>query len=692
MPNYILDYINIIDAYNVCGVKSVQYILFFVSIFKTNTFNKIINIKDLTSNLVSIKEKSYYNILEEVKKKINIVYYIFDFEFENNNEMLEKLVDFTIKLLESEINIKSLINDCFITHINNENLSVIKEYIKFYNNPNLIRWIFEIANIKQSDKILDANCKINSFYDIINENKNIKDNLKINLYGLQTNTLYQSLILLNNLLNYKKTFEENIGNNDSLINDFTINGSNMYDLIFLDMPHGIHNVIHANCCKKIKKLKLRGTKAEPLLLQLTMSSLNKNGRGVIIVPDSLLFSDSQQPVETREYLINNFNIKKIVQIDESLYWGNEITRDLKSQSSIIKNSIVFFENNGKTTSLEFSKIIQNENQIIETKLCDIKFELFESNGYSLYYKNYLELIKNPNKKISFMFVHELFDIIKSFDELDVKEKILGISKNYKCIDNIGIIDDINNNNIVDRYCLFLKEKQLESIIPNYCIYFLEYKLKLDPEKYTKGKLFQFDIDKIKTIKIPIICKNKQNAVCSYLNITNKIINQNNDKINMCHNMIKCIIETLPTDKMIILDSIVKIFQSSEINSNDISNLIGIVKNGLGAGTIYLPDSHISNNSHYLMIKDENNYLKKYIYEYLKYSQDKIKLNANLTPQPSLTKTFITNFFIPDIDIINQKHICLHCDIFNDVIQKYTCSNTDIKEKNIINTVIQINGF
>ena len=39
-----------------------------------------------------------------------------------------------------------------------------------------------------------------------------------------------------------------------------------------------------------------------------------------------------------------------------------------------------------------------------------------------------------------------------------------------------------------------------------------------------------------------------------------------------------------------------------------------------------------------------------------------------------------------------KQICLHCDIFNDVIQKYTCSNTDIKEKNIINTVIQINGF
>ena len=37
---------------------------------------------------------------------------------------------------------------------------------------------------------------------------------------------------------------------------------------------------------KIKKLKLRGTKSEPLLLQLIMCSLNKNGRAVLVVPDS----------------------------------------------------------------------------------------------------------------------------------------------------------------------------------------------------------------------------------------------------------------------------------------------------------------------------------------------------------------------------------------------------------------------
>lgn len=695
MTDFILEYICIANIFNIFGTKSIQYFLFFISVFKTSIFNKIINIKDVVNSLVLLKEESYYDILEKVRKKINSVNSVFEFEFDNNNEMLEKLVDFTIKIDDSKVDSKRVINDIFIEHLNNDNLSVIKEYVKFYNNEQLIKWILGIVNIKQSDRVLDANCKINSFYNIIketketNESKNKKDSLK--LHGLQSNSLYKSFMKLNNLLNYNETFEENISDSDPLINDIAINGSSMYDLIFLDMPHGIHNVIHASCCQKIKKLKLRGTKAEPLLLQLVMSSLNKNGKGILIVPDSLLFSDSLQPVETREYLLNNLNVKKIIQIDESLYWGNKIIRDLKSQSSTIKNSIIIFENNGKTKSIEFSKIVQSENQIVETKLVDIKSELFESNGYSLYYKNYLELIEKPNEKMSFMFVHELFETVTTIDKMD-EQKLVGIGKNYKGDDSIALVDVNTDKNILEQYSLFFKGKQLESVIPNYCAHFLEYKLKLDAEKYTKGKMAQFDINKIKEIKIPIICKNKQNAVYSYLMVTNSIINENNKKIESCNNMIKCIMEILPTDKMIILGSIINLYQSNEINSTDTNNLIGIVKNGLGAGTVYLPEGQLSNNSHYLVVKNANSYLRKYIYEYLKYSQDKIKANANLTQQPSLTKSFVLNFQISDIDIDSQKHLCSHCEVFNNTIEKYTCSNTDIKDKNIINTVIKINSF
>ena len=695
MGSFILTYMNIISLYNIFGTKSIQYFLFLILVFKTNVFSKIINIKDLVNNMVLSKEESHYDIFEMVRKKINSTFAcnIFDFEFDNNNEMLEKLVDFTVKLDDSKINIKQLIDDCFVTHMNNENLSVVKEYVKSYNNDQLIKWIIGIANIKQSDRILDANYKINSFYDAIRENnqtKTQKESLK--LYGLQSNSLFKSLFLLNNLFKYKETYEADFSENDPLFNDIAMNGSSMYDLIFLDMPHGIHNVIHASCCQKIKKLKLRGTKAEPLLLQLVMSSLNKNGRGILIVPDSLLFSDSLQPVETREYLLNNFNVKKIIQIDESLYWGNKITRDLKSQSSTIKNSIIFFENNGKTKLVEFSKITLKENQIVETKITDIKFDLFVSNGYSLYYKHYLDLFKNSNEKITFMFVHELFETVTSIDNSDSEQKLVGIGKNYKGSESIALVNKNTDKIILEQYSLFFKEKQLDQLIPYYCSYFLKYKLKSDSEKYTKGKMAQFDINKIKEIKIPIISKTKQNAVHSYLIVTNSIISENNKNIESCNNMIKYIIETLPTDKMIMLESIVNLFQSNEIKPTDINNTIGIVKNGLGAGTVYLPDGQLSNNSHYLVVKNANSYLRKYIYEYLKYSQDKIKANANLTPQPSLTKSFVLNFQISDIDINSQEHLCSHCEVFNNTIEKYNCSNTDIKDKNIINTIIKIHGF
>ncbi len=697
LNSIILEYNSITSTYNVVGTKSIKYVLFFISVFKTNIFNKIISTKDLVNSLVMSKEELFYDILEKVRSQVNSVYNIFDFVFEPNQQMIARLVDYTIKLDISKVEIKSLVDECFITHLNNENLSVVKDYIKYYNNPKLINWIVSLANIQQTDRILDANCKINSFYDTIISNcetKKQRESLNTRLFGLQSNNLYYSLVLMNNLLKNDETFKENISQNDSLINDIGIKGSNMYDLIFLDMPHGIHNVIHASCCQKIKKLKLRGTKAEPLLLQLVMTSLNKNGKGILIVPDSLLFSDSIQPVETREYLLNNFNVKKIIQIDESLYWGSRISRDLKSQSSTIKNSIIIFENNGKTKSVEFSKIIDKENKIVETKLGEIKLEQIVSNGYLLYYKKYSESIENSDNKISFMSVQELFDSLKNLSGLSEEQKTIGIAKNYKSTNSVDVVDKNTDKEILEGFELYLKEKVSELIIPNYCTYFLEYKLKSNPEKYTKGKMAQFDIKKINEIKIPIIAKNKQTAVCSYLSVTNTVINENNKKIEMCNNIINMLFETLPTDKMVKIELICDLLQSNEANEVNKNSLIGIVKNGLGAGTTYIPQPNapLSNNSHYLLIKNPGEYTREYIFEYLKFSQNKIKADANLTPQPNLTKSFVINFMIPDIYIENQKYILSHCDVFNETIEKYTWSNTQIREKDIFNTIMKINGF
>lgn len=682
----IMEYYSITNN-NIYGINAIQYVLFFITILKTNIFANIINV-NLINELSIIKEDLYYDYFTKIKNKINNEYNIFNFDFDKSQHaLLKKIINYTLEITISQDDCKKLISKCFQVYSNNENLNIVKDYVKYYNNQNLIKWIVDFIKIQNYESILDPNYKVNSFYDEIKGRQKKDDQISdINLYGIQFNKTLNGLCLLNNLLKFNESFCSDIGKNNILIDDIGVNNSGMYDLILFDMHHGIHNVIHANCCKKIKKIKLRGTKADSLLLQLTMLSLNKNGRCVMIVPDSLLFNDSIQTCETREYLLNNFNVKKIIQIDDSFYWGNTITRDIKSITSTIKNSILYFENNGKTKTIEFSKIVLNSDQVSETKLISLNFTSFEENRYSLYYKNYLESSINLSSKIEFGEVSKLFTISHKFEGNN--NLAIGLEKTYNSINSINLI---NNTNNLGSFITFFTELESDKYIKDYLTYFLSYKLKLDPEKFTKGKTKQFDLEKINKIKIPVLSRLKQKAVCSYLNTTNLIISENNSKIQSCNDLINCLIDTIPMDKMISLGDIVTIQQGFEIDNVD--NCIGIIKNGLSAGSVYLPlQQEKNNNSYYLVINDQLAYVKLYIYEYLKYSQNKLKEFAYLTAQPNLSKTNILNFKIPDIDFVSQTFLCSHIDIFNQTIEKYICSINDIKQKDIIATIIKINNF
>ena len=264
----------------------------------------------------------------------------------------------SIQRLLSLLKIKDYdtIDSVFKYYFENENLADIREYSKFYNKRDLVKWIFNMVKLDKNkvETILDGNVKINSFLEhalaFYKNDKTYQDKV----LGVQTNDIIREI----SLLNYP-----NIINTDVLINDIP-SKLNTFDVIFFDFPLGIHNIIHANCCSRIKKLKIRGTKSEPLLLQYVMMSLNKNGRAVLIVPDSLLFSDSLQPIQTRKYLLDNFNVKKIVELENM-------------------TTLLYFENNGKTTSIEFSKL----NNMVETSLMKLDVSNVDVNN-SLYYKHY----------------------------------------------------------------------------------------------------------------------------------------------------------------------------------------------------------------------------------------------------------------------------------------------------------------
>ena len=672
------------------GLQSILYI-FFISFI-------------LLEDLELIKKLDDTNI-ENISNKIKDLYSSYsiavDFDIKNITIKVCNLITLIDYDDIKKINKLTLLNDIFDLHINNENLAVIKDYVKYYNKKILSEWILNIGKPKiqeTSELIYVGNIKINSYIDILIEKskQNNNDNIILNkIYGNQQNILIKSLVTLNMLLNSEQNFIKNINSNDLLFKDIGLD-VNTFDLIYFDFPSGIHNIIHASCCTKIKKLKLRGTKSEPLLLQLIMCSLNKNGRAVLVVPDSLLFSDSIQPIETRKYLIENFNVKKIVQIDESLYVGKTT-----------KNSVLYFENNGLTKMVEFSRLfLDNNNMLNENKQTDISVDNIKSNLFSLYYKNYesFNTVKNNIKSVSF---NDIFEI-RTNDDILPNGEFICLEKYYKNNKSIDVRTQKQSN---FEYYIVMKNQD------KFNIKLLENIIRSKYLNLVKGKMNQFDLVKLSQIEVPIVSETIKKSVCEYIDITNKIILDNNSKIEHTLKLKSCLINSVSLDNMISIDKIGQLYDKKNNSNNTINNsnniinnsnniinnsnntinnsnnMIGVIRNGLSAGQVYIIDNinKISLNSHYIKITDTN-YLVEYIYHYLKHCENKLKDLANLNPQPNLSQTNLLSFKVPVLSIDNQNELINHCKDFDSVISKYESNNRSLIDKDIINTIFKLNTF
>jgi type I restriction enzyme, S subunit len=147
---------------------------------------------------------------------------------------------------------------------------------------------------------------------------------------------------------------ENILEHDSLHNDLPQSG---YDVILANMPFGIKGLKHADVCERVKALKINGTKSEPLFLQLIMASLNKGGRCAVVVPDGVLINSSNLHNGTREYLLDNFELKKVIKMDGTFFMNTGI-----------KPSILFFENTGCSTGpIEFCEVSKGSDGTVTEK-------------------------------------------------------------------------------------------------------------------------------------------------------------------------------------------------------------------------------------------------------------------------------------------------------------------------------------
>ena len=172
------------------------------------------------------------------------------------------------------------------------------------------------------------------------------------IHGCDTDPKVAGVARLNLFMESGGNRAVNLRTHDSLYGDLTQTG---YDLILANMPFGLKGIKHADCCERVKELKIRGTKSEPLFLQLMMVSLNRGGRCAVVVPDGMLVNGSSCHDETRKYLLDNFELKRVIKMKGQFFMNTGI-----------QPSILFFENTGKPTSVvEFWDVIKAANGDIE---------------------------------------------------------------------------------------------------------------------------------------------------------------------------------------------------------------------------------------------------------------------------------------------------------------------------------------
>lgn len=172
------------------------------------------------------------------------------------------------------------------------------------------------------------------------------------IHGCDTDPKVAGIARLNLFMETGGHLADNLLTHDSLYDDLPQSG---YKVILANMPFGLKQLVHADCCERVKDLKIRTTKSEPLFLQLMMVSLKLGGRCAVVVPDGMLVNASNGHTGTRKHLLDNFELRRVIKMSGQFFVNTSI-----------QPSILFFENTGNpTTAVEFWDVVRGANGDIQ---------------------------------------------------------------------------------------------------------------------------------------------------------------------------------------------------------------------------------------------------------------------------------------------------------------------------------------
>jgi hypothetical protein len=156
------------------------------------------------------------------------------------------------------------------------------------------------------------------------------------IHGCDTDPRVAALCKLNLFMETGGTCMTNVVKHDSLYGGLPCE----CDVILANMPFGLKGINYENCCERVAALNIKGTKSEPLFLQLIMVYLKMGGRCAVVVPDGMVVNISACHTKTRKYLLDNFEVRRIIKLKGKLF-----------MNTAIQPSIIFFERTGKPTEV-----------------------------------------------------------------------------------------------------------------------------------------------------------------------------------------------------------------------------------------------------------------------------------------------------------------------------------------------------
>jgi len=623
MENIIDNVINILyddlQSLNYYIINVLSYILFFRKISETKTQEK--------TNELNTYIQEFYSKYNFKMKKLN------NDELDCIGEMFNNLDNYDHDYLQLFINTFNLKKE--LKHY-------AKELRSYYTYNEIVDYIINIIGpINQYKRILNLFSGTGSFIKKII--KNNKNSTNMQLLGYDINDELNIIAKLLIILETETDYSENISTCNLIKDEILIDKA---DLIIADLPSDIKNLTHASCNNQIKKLKIRGTKSEPLMIQMISTLLKKNGKAILKIPDSFLFGDSNQHIETRKYLINNFFVEQIIAIPN------------------YKKSILIFSNKKSNNHIKFTDI---ENTY-ELKL-DIN--MMSEKSFSLYYQNY-HIILNKDRNIStkkgLYKIKDIINIVNTDTEISKINKdetvLISCKNNIFKITKLSQLIQFSQYDQNNKYIVYTT-KNKDSYPQNFLNYHLFEFLSNNIKYLTKGKCKTIDIDMILNLDINIPDIKIQKNCLEFINLNGSSLVLLQQQIMELEKMKNNLIESTIMEK-----NTKPLLDFCEISHNSTHiNTIQINRNSNMAGKVSLTTNNTDSSTNIFYLNSINDKINSNVLYYILkyYEKDLIDLsNSGNTIQ--LPKNKLENIPIHELTK-NEENEIIKCVTIDEKIKK-----------------------